>query len=76
MYTLETTLLRDGARLAEHPLRLGMRRLRVVQEPVDGEPGRSFYLEVNQVPLFAGGANWIPDDNLLNRISPERYRRR
>lgn len=76
LYTLQVKLLRDGSPVAEQLLKLGVRRLRIVQEPVEGEPGTSFYLEVNNVPLFAGGANWIPDDNLPNRITPERYRRR
>jgi len=47
-----------------------------VQEPVEGEAGLSFHFEVNGHDLFAGGANWIPDDNLLERITPARYRER
>jgi beta-mannosidase len=43
---------------------------------VAGEAGRSFHFEVNGREVFVGGANWIPDDNLLNRISPARYRER
>lgn len=76
LYTLKVSALKDGNSVAEQSLRLGVRRLRVVQEPVEGEPGTSFYFEVNNIPLFAGGANWIPDDMLLNRITPERYRHR
>jgi len=76
LYTLVATLL-DGARpLAESRRRIGLRTLRLVQEAVDGEAGRSFHFEVNGQDFFAGGANWIPDDNLLERITPERYRER
>ena len=76
LYTLKVSVLRDGTPVAEQSLKLGVRRLRVVQEPVEGEPGTSFYFEVNNISIFAGGANWIPDDNLLNRVTSERYRRR
>ncbi|HEY1129411.1 MAG TPA: hypothetical protein VGF12_08415 [Roseateles sp.] len=76
LYTLVARVL-DGERmLAESRRRVGLRTLRLVQEPVDGEVGSSFHFEVNGQALFAGGANWIPDDNLLERITPARYRER
>ncbi|HJV69902.1 glycoside hydrolase family 2 protein [Ideonella sp.] len=77
LYTLVTRVV-DGAGqpLAEDRRRIGLRTLRLVQEPVKGEGGRSFYFEVNGQGFFAGGANWIPDDSLLERITPARYRER
>ncbi len=72
-----TTELRDGEMVvARQQRRLGLRRVRLVQQPVAGEAGRSFHFEVNGRELFIGGANWIPDDNLTNRITPARYRER
>ncbi|MBL9004716.1 MAG: hypothetical protein JNJ46_10740 [Myxococcales bacterium] len=51
-------------------LRLGARRLRLVEERLpDGE---NFYIEVNNRPIFCGGANWIPADVLPTRISQDR----
>nr|WP_255719632.1 hypothetical protein [Pelomonas sp. P8] len=77
LYTLVTQLEDDDGRvLAEDRRRLGLRALRLVQAPVEGEVGLSFHFEVNGQDLFAGGANWIPDDNLLERITPARYRER
>lgn len=76
LYTAEVTLRRAGEVLDTRTQRVGLRRLRVVQEPVEGEPGRSFTFEVNNQPLFIGGANWIPEDLLLNRISDHQYRER
>jgi beta-mannosidase len=35
--------------------------------------GSSFYFRVNNVDVFAGGSCWIPADNFLSRISPQRY---
>ncbi len=74
LYRLVATLLREDAALDRRELRLGLRRLRLVQEPLADEPGTTFLFEVNNTPIFCGGANWIPDDSFLPRITPERYR--
>jgi beta-mannosidase len=78
LYTLSCEVLApDSDQILSHQARrLGLRRLRLLQGPVAGEAGRSFHFEVNGREIFAGGANWIPDDNLLNRITPARYRER
>lgn len=76
LYTLLTRVIGSSGVLAEDRRRLGLRTVRLVQEPVQGEGGRSFYFEVNGQAFFTGGANWIPDDSLLERITPARYRER
>ncbi len=38
--------------------------------------GSAFTLVVNGQPLFARGANWIPDDCFPSRVTRERYRER
>ena len=76
LYTVVVTLTCADRLLSEVRSRIGLRRLRVVQEPVVGEPGRSFTFEVNNAPVFIGGANWIPEDLMLNRVSPDQYRER
>lgn len=58
----------------QRELQLGIRRLRLVQEPIADEAGTSFYFEVNNTPIFCGGANWIPADSFTPRIDAERYR--
>jgi beta-mannosidase len=74
LYRLVVTLQQGEETLDRHEQGLGLRRLRLVQEPLADEPGTTFLFEVNNTPIFCGGANWIPDDSFLPRISPERYR--
>ena len=53
--------------------RIGLRRLRLINEP--DAAGASMTFEVNGVPIFAKGANWIPADALPSRITRERMAR-
>ena len=76
LYTVRVSLKRGGVVLDRVQRRLGARHLRLAQEPVAGEAGTSFTFVVNGVPIFAGGANWIPEDLLLNRVTAEQYRER
>jgi beta-mannosidase len=73
LYRLAATLERDGQALDQAEQRIGLRRLRLVQEPLAGEPGTSFLFEVNNTPIFCGGANWIPADSFTPRLTRERY---
>jgi beta-mannosidase len=51
--------------------RIGLRTLRIVREK--DQWGRSFYVELNGVPVFMKGANYIPQDNFQNRVTRARY---
>ena len=52
---------------------IGVRHIRLVQDPDPDGSGRGFYFEVNSRPVFAKGANYIPNDIFLPRVSPEDY---
>jgi beta-mannosidase len=73
LYTLVASVEHDGQMLDQAEQRLGLRRLRLVQAPLADEPGTTFLFEVNNTPLFGGGANWIPADSFTPRITRERY---
>ena len=76
LYTLEATAFSTSQStvLCSSSKRLGIRRVRLVQRPLKKHPGTTFYFEINNVPIFSRGANWIPTDMCLPRITPERYR--
>ncbi|TXB66512.1 beta-mannosidase [Phaeodactylibacter luteus] len=61
-----------GATFAAARSRFGMRTARLIRKP--DEHGRSFYFEINGQPVFALGANYIPQDSFLDQAGPERYR--
>lgn len=74
LYTVVVQLL-DGE---ERPLdnwqrRIGLRTLRLIRQP--DEWGESFYFACNGVPFFAKGANWIPADVFVTRLTGEIYGR-
>lgn len=52
-------------------LRIGLRTIRVVREK--DAAGESFYFEVNGIPMFAKGANYVPADAMLPAMTAERY---
>jgi beta-mannosidase len=54
-------------------IRTGLRTLKIVQQP-DAE-GTSFLVELNGVPVFMKGADYIPNDNFLPRVTHAVYER-
>ena len=54
--------------------RIGLRSVQI--DTSDDEVGSAFVLSVNGRPLFVRGANWIPDDHLLTRVTREQLARR
>jgi beta-mannosidase len=74
LYELTITLLADGEPVDAARRRVGFRTVTVDTEP--DETGTPFTFVVNGKRVFAKGANWIPDDHFLTRVTPERLERR
>jgi beta-mannosidase len=73
LYTITVEILKNNEVIDRQETTIGLRTARLVQDPDPDGQGRSFYFEVNGRPVFAKGANYIPNDIFLNRVSPEKY---
>ncbi|KAI4870239.1 glycoside hydrolase family 2 protein [Hypoxylon rubiginosum] len=73
LYTVTATLEEDGKVIDSVSKKIGIRKAELIQRPLKGEPGTSFFFQVNDIPIFCGGSDWIPADNFIPRISKERY---
>jgi len=74
LYTLTVDLDdRQETTLDRWERRIGLRTLRLDRHP--DAWGESFQFEVNGVPFFAKGANWVPADVLIPRVTRQDYQR-
>lgn len=65
-YNVKAELLRnDGTVIDFLEFKTGIRELNLIQKR--DLYGESFYFELNKIPLFARGGNWIPCDTLIPR---------
>jgi beta-mannosidase len=73
LYAVEVRAAKAGQTLESKPYTIGLRTLGVKRE--QDQWGESFAFEVNCVQIFAQGANYIPEDNILTRVSIEQTER-
>lgn len=72
LYTVKVTLFHGEAVLDTWERRIGLRTMTMATEK--DEYGERFAHKVNGVEVFAMGADYIPEDNLIARTSKERTR--
>jgi len=75
LYRINIKVYDDTELIHAEKLNYGARTLKLVQKPDPEGDGKSFYFEVNGNPVFAKGANYIPNDVFLTRVHPEDYAR-
>ncbi|WP_410771197.1 beta-mannosidase [Fontibacillus sp. BL9] len=61
-----------GKEVAERSVKTGLRQIKLIREK--DAAGASFSFELNGVPVFAKGANHIPNDSFIPEVTAERYR--
>ncbi len=71
LYNL-TGELKVGNRTTTEETRIGIRTLELVRDKDDD--GTSFYFKLNGHPVFMKGANYIPNDVFLPRVTKENYK--
>lgn len=71
LYHIRLALFDDDALVSQRSCRFGIRMVRLIQNK--DEQGESFIFEVNGQKVFAKGANWVPADNLIPRITRKEY---
>jgi len=72
LYEVEAALSVDGEPRDRRRLRIGLRTLEVIH--CNDDAGKSFTICVNGEPVFMKGANYVPADSFLSRVTGERYR--
>ena len=72
LYTVKAVLTADGKAVNEWTRRIGLRTMTMRREK--DAWGESFETCVNGVSIFTMGADYIPEDNILRRVTPERTR--
>ena len=73
LYQVSVSLTCGSSEIDSWKRRIGLRTMTVTRNK--DEWGESFSHCVNGVDVFAMGADYIPEDNLLPRVNPERTRR-
>jgi len=69
LYSIKAVLIQDETEIDTMTKRFGLRRAELIQRELKDQPGTSFFFQVNNIPIFCGGSNWIPADNFIPRIS-------
>ncbi|KAL2828378.1 beta-mannosidase B [Aspergillus pseudoustus] len=72
LYDVIVSALKDGHTVDTWKTKTGFRRSELIQKK--DAHGESFYFRVNGIDVFCGGSCWIPADNFLPRITPDKYR--
>ncbi|GHU72397.1 beta-mannosidase [Bacteroidia bacterium] len=71
LYRLVATVSNEKLILDSDERKIGIRSLKLVNQT--DKDGKSFYFELNGIPVFAKGANYIPSDVFLPRLTVKDY---
>lgn len=75
LYSVVTILAKcdEADKLDSYAANIGVRTIKLLQPKDSTGGGSAFYFEVNGEPVFAKGANFIPLDVFLPRVTAARY---
>uniref|UniRef100_A0A8C2N0U2 Beta-mannosidase n=1 Tax=Cricetulus griseus TaxID=10029 RepID=A0A8C2N0U2_CRIGR len=70
-YNMTILFVLDGSLNIEKSAKVYFRTVQLIEEPIQGSPGLSFYFKINGLPIFLKGSNWIPADSFQDKVTPE-----
>ena len=73
LYQLKTELVTNNKSIDSKLNSIGIRTIRLVQNKDSRR--KTFFFELNGIPVFMKGANYIPQDNLLSRVDTLKYQK-
>jgi len=71
LYKIEAKLIQGKNIISNKTKKIGVRKTELITSK--DSLGSKFYFKINDQAIFMKGANYIPQDNLQNRVSKEKY---
>ncbi|KAF1374461.1 hypothetical protein PFLUV_G00229340 [Perca fluviatilis] len=69
-YHLTVGGFQNGVLILKAESKVYFRTVELVQEPIGGSPGLSFYFRINGKAIFLKGSNWIPAHSFQDQVPP------
>ncbi|XP_037603311.1 beta-mannosidase isoform X1 [Sebastes umbrosus] len=69
VYHLAVKGFQDELLILNTESKVYFRTVELIQEPVVGSPGLSFYFRINGKPIFLKGSNWIPAHSFQDQVT-------
>lgn len=73
LYDIPVSITDNNGVIHKETKRIGLRKIELITTA--DLAGESFYFKINDRPIFMKGANYIPQDNLQNRVTKSHYRK-
>ncbi|XP_051820137.1 beta-mannosidase isoform X1 [Antechinus flavipes] len=73
-YNMAVTFKLEGGYHIKKLAKVYFRTVELIEAPIAGSSGLSFYFKINGLPIFIKGSNWIPADSFQDRVTSDLLR--